>query len=82
MANDFIEVDQYTAIKLEDGGKYGYKLIEGYVDKAGEFRPSFCKRKFGKDGEEKTAPVCVKLGDATKAAAVLETMLRQLDVPF
>lgn len=79
---DYIEVDQYTAVKLEDGGKYGYKLIEGYVDKAGEFRPSFCKRQFGKNAEEKKAPVCVKLGDATKAAAVLETMLSQLDVPF
>ena len=79
---DYIDVDQYTAVKLEDGGKYGYKLIEGYVNLAGEFAPSFCKRKFGKDGEEKVAPVCVKLGDATKAAAVLETILRQLDVTF
>jgi hypothetical protein len=80
--NDFIEVDQYTAIKMEDGGQYGFKLLEGYVDKAGEFKPSFCKRQFGKDRPEKVAPISVKLGDAEHAAAALKLLLTQLDVPF
>ena len=82
---DYIEIDQYTAVKLEDGGQYGFKLLEGYVNKTGEFSPSFCKRRFGgKDAHEKVAPMSVRLGDRDHAAAALKLMLSQIepDCPF
>lgn len=79
---DYIEIDRYTAVKLEDGGQYGIKIMEGNVDQAGEFWPAFCMRRFGKNAPEKKTPVCVKLGDRDKAIAVLKTLLLQLDVPF
>lgn len=77
---DYIEIDQYTAVKLEDGGQYGWKIIEGFVGRDGDFKPGFCKRKFGgKDAPEKVAPVSVKLGTKDQAVASLKLMLAQLD---
>jgi len=81
---DYIEVDKYTAVQLEDGGQYGWKIVEGNVDNAGKFWPAFCRREFKRGSGEKKAPVSIKLGDKAKAIAVLETMIKQLksDVPF
>ena len=75
-----IKVDQWTALKLEDGGKYGWKLMEGYINNGGDFKPSFCKREIGKKGEktEKTMPVSVKLGDRETAIRVLRSLLDEL----
>ena len=82
-----IKIDQYTTLKLEDSGQYGYKLIEGWIDKEGSFKPQFCKRRFKKDGEEKNAPVSVKLGNKETAINTLTQMLNAIggnpeDVPF
>jgi hypothetical protein len=80
--NDYLEVDQYTAVKIEDNGEYGFKLVEGWVGRAGDFKPNFCKREFKKGSGERNVPVSVKLGDAEKAIAILETLLKQLKTPF
>jgi hypothetical protein len=68
-----ITVDKYTSVELD---KYNgiYYLREGYADKDGKFRPNFCRKKFGKGCEEKTAPISVRLGDAGTAAAVLREL--------
>jgi len=82
---DYIEIDKYTAIRLEDGGQYGWKIIEGFVSREGDFKAGFCKRKFGgRDAVEKTAPVSVKLGSRDQAVAALKLMLAQLedDIPL
>lgn len=85
-----IRVNQYLLLKLEDAGKYGVKLIEGWEDKGGNFRPCFCKREFKKDSGEKVSPVAIKLGDDKEAAqrnlllllAELGTKQDESDVPF
>ena len=71
-------VDQYTLVKAEDNGQYGWKLMEGWENQAGEFKPNFCKRSFKKGGEEQTVPVTVKLGDAKTAEGVLLMILKQV----
>jgi hypothetical protein len=72
------QIDQYTAVNLEDSGTYGMKLIEGWEGREGDFRPNFCKREFKKGSGEKTAPVSVKLGDKAKAIEVALWMLKEL----
>jgi hypothetical protein len=78
-----ITIDKYTTLKLEDG-QYGVKLIEGWVGREGDFKPSFCKREFKKGSGDKTAPVSVKLGDRAKAIEVARAILTELgeDAPF
>jgi hypothetical protein len=63
-------VDKYTVLKLEDRGQYGFSIMEGWVNRDGNFKPSFCKREVGKAGEkvEKTMPVNVKVGDRAAVA--------------
>jgi hypothetical protein len=72
------QIDKYTAVNLEDSGTYGMKLIEGWVNQNGDFKPNFCKREFKKDSGEKTAPVSVKLGDKAKAIEVAVWLLHEL----
>ena len=76
---DAIRVDKYTLLKLEDGGEYGFKLMEGWENQAGEYKPNFCRRSFKKGGDEKTAPVSVKIGpDKSTAVSVLLLILKEL----
>lgn len=79
---DFITVDQYTALKLEFSEQYGWKLIEGWVGREGDFRPNFCDREFKKGTGKKKAPVTVKLGTNEQAINALQGLLAQIDVPF
>lgn len=76
-----IRVDKYTLLKLEDQGKYGFKITEGWENREGKFQPNFCKRVLSKDGEEKTIPVSIKLGNRERAREVLGELLEEL-VPF
>lgn len=89
------KIDQWTALNMEDSGTYGWKLIEGWEGREGDFRPNFCKREFKKGNGEKTAPVAVKLGDKAKVIEVALWMLKeatgreyipmtesQTDIPF
>jgi len=90
--NDFIRVDQYTVLKVEDSGQYGFKLIEGWEGRDGDFKPNFCKREFKKGSGEKNVPVSIKLGDRQSALAALTLLFKQIsggasqppidDVPF
>jgi hypothetical protein len=75
---DAIRVDKYTLLKVEDNGEYGWKLMEGWENQAGEFKPNFCKRSFKKGGEEKNVPVTVKLGDKVTAVATLLMILKEI----
>jgi len=79
-----IQVDQWTAIRIDEHPKYGYALQEGYIKKDGSFQVAFCKREFGKQGEktEKNVPMSIKLGDKDKAIAVLQELLDNLAAPF
>ena len=72
---NFIRINKYDVVKLEDKGQYGYQLTLGYEDRDGEFKPKFCKREFGK-GNIKNVPVSISLGD--DPVAVLQTLIAQV----
>lgn len=76
--SDAIRVDQWTLVRAEYNGEYGWKLLEGWENNSGEFKPNFCKRSFKKGGEEKTVPVTVKLGDKATAEGVLLMVLKEI----
>jgi hypothetical protein len=79
-----IRIDKYTLVKLEESQEFGVKLMEGWENQAGEFKPNFCKREFKKGSGEKTLPVNVKLGDKQTAVSVLKMLLSQIqgDAPI
>jgi hypothetical protein len=88
-----ITIDKYTVIRIEDGGQHGFKLLEGWINRDGEFKPSFCKREFGAKGskQEKVVPVSVKLGNADQMRELASALLvaadsvkqrNEEDVPF
>lgn len=79
---DFIEIDKYTAVKLEYSEQYGYSLVEGWIPDDGNFTARKCKREFKKGTGEKQAPVAIKLGDRKHAEAALKVLLAQIEVPF
>lgn len=85
---DGIKIDKYTMVKAEDNGEYGWKLMEGWENREGEFKPNFCKRSFKKGSEEKTVPVSIKLGPKETAIATLLMLLKEVsgmdysEVPF
>jgi hypothetical protein len=53
-----------------------FSLKEGYFNKVGSFSPVFCKRMF--KGEEKTAPLAVKIGDQAKVIEVALMLLKEI----
>ena len=73
-----ITVDKYTSLELVDKGQYGFQLTEGWVNKAGAFKPNFCRREVGKDKVEKLMPLNIKLGDRAKAIEVCLYLYREL----
>jgi len=87
--NDFVRINKYDVIRLENDGQYGWTLKLGYESKDGDFKVKFCKREFGK-GNEKTVPLSIPLGE--NPSDVLKTLLSQIegsgsqneteDVPF
>ena len=72
-----IRINQWDYIKVENSN-YGWQIMLGYEDKAGEFKPKFCKREFGK-GNEKTTPISVPLGE--NPVEVLKTLLAMVESP-
>lgn len=72
------KIDQWTALNMEDAGTYGWKLIEGWEGREGDFKPNFCQREFKKGSGAKTAPVAVKLGDKAKVIEVALWMLKEV----
>jgi hypothetical protein len=74
-----IRVDKYTLIKAEDNGEYGWKLMEGWENQAGEFKPNFCDREFKKGSGKKSVPVTIKLGDKSTAISALKMILAELE---
>ena len=81
-----IQIDKFTALELREDATYGFSLLEGWVPKDGDWRPSMCVRTYGKDKIEKKVPVSVKLGDKDKAVEVVKWLYKELtgdsDVPF
>jgi hypothetical protein len=73
-----ITIDKYTSLELVDKGQYGFQLTEGWVNKAGVFKPNFCRREVGKDKVEKLMPLNIKLGDRAKAIEVCLYLYREL----
>lgn len=77
--SDTVKIDEYTELSVENGD-YGIKIIEGWIGRDGDFRPSFCKREFKKGSGEKSCPVSIKLGkDANAAAYALRLLADQID---
>jgi len=86
-----IKVGKSTVI-AQDNKQYGFKLVEGWTNKDGEFKPNFCRRQFGKDAPEKNVPVSIGIGENSKeATANLRKIADQIeasgplpddDVPF
>jgi hypothetical protein len=87
-----LTVDKYTTLNLSEY-KGTYQIQEGR-DSDGTFKPQFIKKEFGKrgDGEWKTIPLSVKIGDKETAERTLLAILTELtgkqyepnakDVPF
>lgn len=83
------QIDQFTALNLEYY-KGVYSVIEGYVNKYGDFKTRWVTEEFGKDKTPKTTPKRVKLGDKAKAIEVCLWMYKKLtgkefseeDAPF
>jgi len=71
-----IRINQWDCIKVENSN-YGWQIMLGYEDKAGEFAPKMCKRMFGKN--EKKAPISVPLGE--NPVEVLKTLLAMVESP-
>jgi hypothetical protein len=75
---DCIVIDKYTALKVEDNGQYGWKLIEGWIGKDNQFRPNFVRREFTKGSGDKNVPLSIKLGDKDTAILALKTMIEKI----
>lgn len=81
-----ITIDQYTTLSLNEY-KGTYSLVEGWINRDGEFKANWCKREFGKKGEkeEKVVPVSIKCGGKEGleklAHWILET-IKEEDLPF
>ena len=84
-----ITVNDKVSVEVENfNGMFSIK--EGWINREGEFKPNFCRKKFGKDAPEKTAVVSVRIGDAGTAPAVLRELYREItggkdiddDAPF
>jgi hypothetical protein len=69
-----IEISQYVTLQINEY-KGSYSLIEGQ-EKDGTFKPAFCKRKFGKDQVEKTAPLSVRIGDPASMHNLGESLMQ------
>ena len=56
-----ITIDQYTSLVVEEY-KGTYSIVEGWIDREGEFKMNWSEREFGKDKVKKRCPVKVKCG--------------------
>lgn len=89
-----IAVGKSTVLRIEDRGEFGWQITEGWRNRDGDFKPSWCTRKTGKEQIEKVVPVSVKIGDKAKSIEVLTAILKEItgadyspagqteDVPF
>ena len=84
-----ITIDQYTTLSLNDY-KGTYQLVEGWINRDGEFKPNWCDKEFGKKGEKvkKPVPLSVKIGNKDKIKELAEWLLVSVadsqdeDIPF
>jgi hypothetical protein len=76
---EVITIDKWARLQLDEYNGT-FKIVEGWENRDGEFKPSFCKREFGgKDNRtEKNVPVSVKIGDRETAIETLCNLLYQL----
>ena len=74
-----VRINQYTMLQIKCDPKYGWSIAEGFENKQGEFQISVCKRKFGKDKPEVTAPLSIKLGNRESAIAALKMFLAEVE---
>lgn len=87
MSEQTIAIDQYTSLALNEY-KGTYSLVEGWINRDGEFKPQFCKRSFGKDKTEKTCPLSIKTGNKESIKKLAEFLLESIgetkdsDLPF
>jgi hypothetical protein len=81
MSEDFIRVDQYTVVKMENY-KGVFSLTEGWEGRDGVFKANWIKQPFGKEKIEKELPKKIKLGDKETAKNVLLMLLAQLGEPI
>ena len=80
-----ITIDKYTSVEVENYNGI-YSIKQGWVGQDGVFKATIVKRRFKKDGEEKNAPLSVRLGDRDTALAVLREIASEIvggdEVPF
>ena len=76
-----------STISLEEYNG-SYSLVEGWINREGEFKPNWCKRQFGKDAPEKNVPVKINCGDKDGLKSLAHFILEYLgeteepDEPF
>jgi hypothetical protein len=73
-----ITVNKFTVLKVEDRGNHGWQIMEGWRNKDGDFKPSWCTRKTGKEQVETVVPMTVRLGNRDKAIEVLTAILAEI----
>jgi len=57
-----ITIDQHTSLIVEEyQGRYS--IVEGWIDKEGEFKMNWCEIELGKDKFKKRWPVKVRCGN-------------------
>jgi hypothetical protein len=80
-----ITVDKYNSVQAEQYNNK-WSIQQGWVDRDGNYKPTFIKREFGKDKTEKKCPLSVLLGDKETALAVLRELYTEIsggeEVPF
>jgi hypothetical protein len=74
-----VRTNEYTVLKLEDSGQYGWRVISGWQGQDGVWKPNFVKREFKKGSGEKVTPLSVDFGDKYHAITALKTFLEVLE---
>ena len=88
MPDPTITIDQYTTLQLSEY-KGTFSLVEGWINREGDFKPNWCDKEFGKKGEKvkKVVPLSVKCGDRESVLKLAEWILtiinqQDIDLPF
>ena len=51
-----------STISLEEY-KGVFSLVEGWINREGDFKPNWCKRTFGQNAPEQNTPVKIRIGN-------------------
>jgi hypothetical protein len=73
-----ISIDSKNYLNVEEYNGT-IKLVLGYVNKDGQFKPSWCRFGFEHKEGEKGQPYAIRLGDKATAIAILQEALGEIN---